>query len=157
MGGPARGDDLRRAATHSCLGRFPGWALAGLALAIGAIGSFPSALCLGADGHVAIEVTQAGRCVAGGPTAEAPAGIPSPSVLTLPAPAGHCGPCRDLTASSGEWICGTKLVPLETGPILAAVAALPAAALHGPSQHPASSPHERLPAARVLRGTVLRC
>ena len=85
---------LRRSSTAICLAWLRGWGLFAFASAIGVLGLVPGTLCLGADGHVAIEAAQAGRCIGGEATPEAP---PAPE-LSAPPPASHCGPCTDLTA-----------------------------------------------------------
>jgi hypothetical protein len=86
---------LRRSTIGRCLGWLRGWGPAAFTLAIAAIGVLPGTLCLGSDGHVAIEVARAGRCVDGEQTAGATArSAPARELLPAP-PSRDCGPCTE--------------------------------------------------------------
>jgi hypothetical protein len=147
---------LRRSITARCLGWLRGWGLAAFASSIGVVVLGPGTLCLGADGHVAIEAVRAGRCI----DAAAPgASVRSPAApeLSSPPPAGDCGQCTDLSASSAAWIGGMRPGQADAGPALAEAAALPTAVLPGSLRAARPPVHEGLAATRVMRGTLLRC
>jgi hypothetical protein len=129
-----------------------------LALAAGSAGLSAGILCVGDDGHVAMELARAGRCADGEVAAELPSARVASPRLTASLPGSDCGPCTDVGVASGATLHSGRPTQADPETAPAAFAALPGV----PSRHaesPARPPWpERAPAARsVLRGTILRC
>jgi hypothetical protein len=131
-------------------------ALLALATAVASTSLFSGILCVGDDGHVAIELARAGRCADGEAAADLPAALGTPSVLATPLPGGDCGPCTDVGVASGARLQAAKPPQADPAP---ALTAFPVGAVWQRSAaarwvlHP-----DRAPAARsALRGTILRC
>jgi hypothetical protein len=124
-------------------------------LALGSSSLLSGTLCVGDDGHIAIEVAKGGKCVDGAVVSEAPIPFEASPRLTSAAPDSDCGPCIDLTATSGERLAGAKLPQADPGPALAMAAFSGAVSAHSPLVW-AASPERPHAARSVLRGTVLR-
>lgn len=150
------GVGLRRSLPTGLRGWLRDLALIVLALGMGSASVVSGILCIGGDGHVAVERSQGGRCVGGEPMTAASAPFEAPG-LSPAGPDSHCGPCTDLVGAPGEWLANAKLAQDGPGPAFAAAATL------GGAPWTQSPPMLRAPAARdlpgvpFLRGAVLRC
>lgn len=76
-------------------------------------------LCIGADGHVAFEAAQHGRC--GTSLASPPAPSRSQTTVTL-VRADHCGPCDDVPVLVGD--TRQQYLPVLSPPVQSAVPVL---------------------------------
>jgi hypothetical protein len=100
--------------------------LAAIAVVIAGAALSWATLCLGEDGHVAFEVSVAGRCLddaAGVPAAGASAMLNSCEARS------GCGPCTDFRCTSSAWLgrATTSDLP-DPGPALVSVTLAPIAA-----------------------------
>lgn len=148
---------MRGLVTAKQIGRLCGWCLAAFALAFTLLSIVSGTLCTGADGHVALEPAQVGRCVDGGAATD---GVDRRSAVATAAPSfpdAGCGPCTDLALSVGGWVGNAKLAPIDGDPMVAVAAGLPAALLHEALPNPPLQAHERPPATHPARRVTLRC
>lgn len=126
---------------------------AALAVLAGAALSWGT-LCLGEDGHVAFEVSVAGRCF---DDVRAAPPVEHPVHLDVCAQDAGCGPCTDLRGTADAWLAGVSPDLPEATPALVSVTHV---ALPQPMACAASSRlWDATPAARraVTAMTVLRC
>ena len=137
--------------------RTGGWlrstGLAAIALALVGASLSWGTLCLGQDGHLAIEPRAAGQCFSGGaPTTPSP--LDALTTLRAEVSLPCCGPCTDLTDPMRQWAMRdgpTKLDPA------AALATTPCTDPIGPqwigtpTGLKAADAVERRPASSVLR------
>lgn len=113
------------------------------------------ALCIGSDGHVALEAAAAGDCFGG--TAGSSRGAEH-LASELQSPWTCCGPCTDLTGAGASWLSTSAGADLDPGPVPAAAHSplgvpLPRAArsaLPVPDTPPAAPD-------RAFASTVIRC
>lgn len=91
---------MKRASRHSYLFRATLAVLAWLNLSLGAAAADIAVVCIGSDGHIALETAIAGECAA---LTEADQPVwPEGVSLSATAADDHCGPCIDIAASAAN-------------------------------------------------------
>jgi len=132
--------------------------VAGLAfavLAFAATSLSSGTWCLGSDGHIAIELTNAGRCT--GLACDAGATTATVSLRGSAQPGDHCGPCTDLIGPAAEWRAGRKPSASDADCTIAVTGATSWVAIAPPAWIARSATRDRLVPTRAALRAVLRC
>lgn len=130
--------------------------LAAVFLVLAATATSWGTVCIGEDGHVALEAISAGDCVGEATPAVVSTGAAPATTSSGAWPC--CGPCTDLDRTGADWLTGNSPEP-DPAPIALAVAPW----TRGTDAHLARVPRydAALPpqsmALRALSSTIIRC
>ena len=112
-------------------------------------------LCIGADGHIAVEVAQNGRC--GSLSTPVP---PREHITKMLPSTDHCGPCVDVSLSTSNiddqpLLSAPSSLPKLEAPVLALVALVVAVSIESPQTYFVLQPPPLASTLIALRTVVL--